>query len=131
MRISAYVIITVVRISAYVIIMICLVQAADVSHSMRSPYITSGYRPTLSLASCVRSILVIHNETVNIWTHLLGFCYFFWQFFDNLVNYQDRDQQDWNFPQINYEGETKTQPSHSLNVKIKNKKNWSVAHNGK
>ena len=69
--------------------MISLLQAADVTHSMRSPFITSGYRPALSLTSCAKSILALHNETINIWTHLLGFCYFFWLFCDNLRNYQD------------------------------------------
>ncbi|CAH1247067.1 PAQR3 [Branchiostoma lanceolatum] len=35
------------------------------------PYITAGYRNNLSYQQCIRSIFQIHNETVNIWTHLL------------------------------------------------------------
>lgn len=36
-------------------------------------YITSGYRPqSNSYAKSWRSLLYIHNETVNIYTHLLG-----------------------------------------------------------
>lgn len=36
-------------------------------------YITSGYRPiSNSFARSAHSLLYIHNESVNIWTHLLG-----------------------------------------------------------
>ena len=36
-------------------------------------YITSHYRPiTKSLAGCVQSLSYLHNESVNIYTHLLG-----------------------------------------------------------
>ncbi|XP_066304403.1 progestin and adipoQ receptor family member 3-like [Branchiostoma lanceolatum] len=38
---------------------------------MESPYITAGYRNNLSYQQCSRSIFQIHNETGNIWTHLL------------------------------------------------------------
>jgi adiponectin receptor len=41
-------------------------------------YITSGYRPqSNSYAKSWRSLLYIHNETVNIYTHLLGAIIFF------------------------------------------------------
>lgn len=37
-----------------------------------NPYIHSGYRrPLYSTASCVQSCTVLHNETLNIWTHLV------------------------------------------------------------
>jgi len=37
-------------------------------------YILSRYRPELkSFSKCVASVLSIHTETINIWTHLLGF----------------------------------------------------------
>jgi len=36
-------------------------------------YILSGYRPTSnSFSLSLRSLLYLHNETVNIWSHLLG-----------------------------------------------------------
>jgi hypothetical protein len=36
------------------------------------PYIRRGYRRQLdSFAACVQSIFYLHNESVNIWTHLL------------------------------------------------------------
>jgi len=37
---------------------------------------TPRYRPALDYVDCLRSILRIHNETVNIWSHLLGFIFF-------------------------------------------------------
>lgn len=40
-------------------------------------YLKCGYRrPTYSYITCFRSIFQFHNETVNIWTHLLGGLYF-------------------------------------------------------
>ncbi|KAF9163769.1 hypothetical protein DFQ26_002144 [Actinomortierella ambigua] len=39
-------------------------------------YILSGYRFLSSKTQCLKSIFYIHNESGNIWTHLLGFFYF-------------------------------------------------------
>jgi len=53
-----------------------LLKASEASlHSVR-PDILNGYRPALDYRDCLRSILRIHNETVNIWSHLLGFIFF-------------------------------------------------------
>ena len=38
--------------------------------------ITRGYRPGLNYKQCLLSIFRLHNETINIWTHLLGFLFF-------------------------------------------------------
>lgn len=38
-----------------------------------NPYITSGYRFTENYFDCVRSAFAVSNETVNIWTHAVGF----------------------------------------------------------
>ena len=35
------------------------------------------YRAPQKLSQCLRSVLSLHNETLNIWTHLLGFLTFF------------------------------------------------------
>ena len=44
-----------------------VVKAQDApSHSV-SMNITTGYRPALTIGACLRSLLRIHNETVNIW----------------------------------------------------------------
>ncbi|XP_074546992.1 progestin and adipoQ receptor family member 3b [Halichoeres trimaculatus] len=42
-----------------------------------NPYITDGYRAHLPSKLCLRSIFILSNETVNIWSHLLGFLLFF------------------------------------------------------
>ncbi|XP_031711276.1 progestin and adipoQ receptor family member 3-like isoform X2 [Anarrhichthys ocellatus] len=42
-----------------------------------NPYITGGYRAHLPSKLCLRSIFILSNETVNIWSHLLGFLLFF------------------------------------------------------
>ncbi|KAL8769025.1 MAG: hypothetical protein Q9194_005563 [Teloschistes cf. exilis] len=40
-------------------------------------YILSGYRqPAYSFASCLRSMARLHNETVNIYSHLVGAAFF-------------------------------------------------------
>lgn len=40
-------------------------------------YLHCGHRrPTYSYITCTRSMFQLHNETVNIWTHLLGGFYF-------------------------------------------------------
>lgn len=38
-----------------------------------NPYIIRGYRFSKDYKDCIVSIIKIHNETCNIWTHLLGF----------------------------------------------------------
>jgi len=45
----------------------------EAPHYQRSnPYIHTGYRAPQTWSQCARSILQFHNETLNIWTHLLG-----------------------------------------------------------
>ncbi|GAB5589200.1 inc metabolism membrane protein [Umbelopsis nana] len=39
-------------------------------------YILSGYRFYQSNRACLKSIFALHNETMNIWSHLLGFVFF-------------------------------------------------------
>ncbi|KAF1914964.1 IZH family channel protein-like protein [Ampelomyces quisqualis] len=38
-----------------------------------NPHILKGYRFSEGKWACVRSVISIHNELINIWTHLLGF----------------------------------------------------------
>lgn len=38
-----------------------------------SPYINDGYRVNYSFCDSVLSLFSLHNETMNIWSHLLGF----------------------------------------------------------
>ena len=41
-----------------------------------NPFILTGYRDRTSIVGCLKSVLVLHNETINIWTHFLGFLFF-------------------------------------------------------
>lgn len=41
-----------------------------------NPYITDGYRAYLTSRLCIKSLFILSNETVNIWSHLLGFLMF-------------------------------------------------------
>lgn len=41
-----------------------------------NPYIHTGYRSDQTWKQCLLSVLQFHNETLNIWTHLLGFLIF-------------------------------------------------------
>ncbi|CAL8072943.1 unnamed protein product [Orchesella dallaii] len=42
-----------------------------------NPYITGGYRNNLAPVECIKSLFWWTNETLNIWSHLLGFGFFF------------------------------------------------------
>ena len=55
-----------------------LLTISEVEEYLRSnPYILSGYRSSINGFSCLKSIFFLHNETVNIWSHLLAFMFFF------------------------------------------------------
>ncbi|KAK9701643.1 inc metabolism membrane protein, partial [Basidiobolus ranarum] len=41
-------------------------------------YVTTGYRFLSSKAQCLLSVLQIHNQTANIWSHFIGFFLFSW-----------------------------------------------------
>ena len=49
-----------------------LLDLADAPACSRNPALRSGYRPSLPVTECFASIFALHNETVNIWSHLLG-----------------------------------------------------------
>jgi len=44
-------------------------------------HINRGYRIGLSFRQCLRSMFQIHNETVNVWSHVLGSMLFIWLMF--------------------------------------------------
>lgn len=44
--------------------------------SVHNKYIHTGYRTNFGWRDAFRSVLMIHNETANIWTHLLGLVIF-------------------------------------------------------
>lgn len=39
-------------------------------------YVLSGYRFYRTSKECLKSLFKLHNETMNIWSHLLGFLFF-------------------------------------------------------
>jgi hypothetical protein len=39
---------------------------------MRNLYIDTGYRVGYSFSHCMRSLFTFHNETMNIWSHLIS-----------------------------------------------------------
>src|SRR4051812_13770251 len=47
--------------------------------------------PVLSLSKCFRSALTLHNDTFNIWTHLLPGLYFFYLIFTANVEMEKMD----------------------------------------
>lgn len=53
-----------------------LLKSKEAPEYMREIAITSGYRPKLSYKSCVVSCFLLHNETINIWSHFVGFAIF-------------------------------------------------------
>ena len=55
------------------------------------------HRRRLGYGDCFRSVFSLHNETVNIWTHLLGFLFFLVLMVKDLVWAQDhiRDTADY------------------------------------
>lgn len=54
-----------------------LLNVQEVPDHHKEISIITGYRQRLEYQDCIKSIFKLHNETVNIWTHLLGFMFFF------------------------------------------------------
>jgi hypothetical protein len=50
------------------------------------PFIVHGYRIHHSLPECFKSIFSMHNETLNIWTHLVPFFIFLGIFIYNVLS---------------------------------------------
>eukprot|EP00357_Protocruzia_adherens_P034323 CAMPEP_0115000896 /NCGR_PEP_ID=MMETSP0216-20121206/17039_1 /TAXON_ID=223996 /ORGANISM="Protocruzia adherens, Strain Boccale" /LENGTH=316 /DNA_ID=CAMNT_0002366099 /DNA_START=70 /DNA_END=1020 /DNA_ORIENTATION=+ len=57
------------------------------------PYITEGYRANLSPWTAWRSIFRMHNETTNVWTHMIPGFYYFYALIKDLF-FSDADWDD-------------------------------------
>lgn len=60
----------------------------DVDETTRqnsNPFILTGYRNRLGSVDCLRSLFQLHNETINIWSHLIGFAFFAGLFVHDLI----------------------------------------------
>lgn len=49
-----------------------LVTSKDVEKHRVYPFIETGYRKKMKCLDCVKSTLFLHNQSLNIWIHLLG-----------------------------------------------------------
>ena len=66
-------------------------------HLRDNPFILTNYRAYLSSAECIQSVFEIHNETGNIWTHLLGFFFFLGLGLWVLIDVVPRGASAWNY----------------------------------
>ncbi|KAI6652009.1 Progestin and adipoQ receptor family member 4-like [Oopsacas minuta] len=62
---------------------------AQPSYLQFNRYIRYGYRPVCSTMSCIKSLLYLHNESVNIYSHVIAFIYFFSCIFQPGVDLDD------------------------------------------
>jgi len=68
---------------------------------MKIPFILSGYRIGYNLTKCARSLLSVHNETMNIWTHLLPTFWFLFLAFLCMRLYVNGTSLGGNFDNLN------------------------------
>lgn len=54
-----------------------LCSSEHVPHIMRGTFIEKGYRLNYTWQMCLKSLFRAHNETLNMWTHFIGFLIFF------------------------------------------------------
>jgi len=55
----------------------CLLCSSDVPADVKVPFVLTGYRPQpSSVWELLKSIFTVHNETGNMWTHLVPSAYF-------------------------------------------------------
>eukprot|EP00002_Diphylleia_rotans_P002282 TRINITY_DN11451_c0_g1_i1.p1 TRINITY_DN11451_c0_g1~~TRINITY_DN11451_c0_g1_i1.p1 ORF type:complete len:337 (+),score=59.27 TRINITY_DN11451_c0_g1_i1:53-1063(+) len=52
-------------------------------------FIVTGYRMHGTMTECFQSVFSIHNESGNIWTHVIGFFLFLYIFINDIVFWQD------------------------------------------
>lgn len=64
-------------------------------HTIPNEYIHTGYRDTMSAAECVNSAFELHNETLNIWSHVIGILQILWMFYRDFVR-SDSQIFPWN-----------------------------------
>ena len=74
-----------------------LLHVHDVPDHHKEISILTGYRQRLEYSDCMKSIFKLHNETINIWTHLLGFVFFFMLMMKDVLWRQEhiRDSADY------------------------------------
>jgi adiponectin receptor len=81
--------------------------------NLRGNFIINHYRVNYTWKTCLKSMFQLHNETLNVWTHLLGVFLFLYLFFftlNELTHLEETSlmaQLDHYLPQINlkFDGE--------------------------
>ena len=67
-------------------------------------HIISGYRVDLSWWEATKSLFSLHNETLNVWTHLIGFCIFlyltYWTAYVNPTIHEKMAEFRQSLPQL-------------------------------
>ncbi|XP_032325245.1 membrane progestin receptor gamma [Camelus ferus] len=81
-----------------------LLSAEQVPQVFHEQGILFGYRhPQSSATACVLSLFQMTNETLNIWTHLLPFCFFTWRFV-SVLRATDIPNDSYSWPLLVYMG---------------------------
>ncbi|XP_046463559.1 progestin and adipoQ receptor family member 3-like [Daphnia pulex] len=60
-----------------------------------NPFIYRGYRTNLGIVACIRSLFWWTNETLNAWTHLLGWIYFAYFTVDEVLQLVNSGGTSW------------------------------------
>ncbi|CAF0993781.1 unnamed protein product [Adineta steineri] len=60
-------------------------------HLQTNPFIIKGYRYDLSWSECISSFFLLHNETLNVWTHFIGFVLFTLYFLRDFISSRNYD----------------------------------------
>lgn len=75
-----------------------LIRYEDLPHPWRvNPHITKGYRFSESIVDCVRSVFMVSNESVNIWSHAIGLVIVLaiaFHFYPSSVNFSQSSKTD-------------------------------------
>ena len=75
-----------------------LIGYEDLPHPWKvNPHITKGYRFSESVVDCMRSIFIVSNETVNIWSHAIGLVIVLsiaFHFYPSSVNFSQSSKTD-------------------------------------
>ncbi|XP_059144120.1 membrane progestin receptor alpha-B-like [Physella acuta] len=79
-----------------------LLTVHQMPHVLKEPYIHTGYRPSgQSWKYYLYSMLFLHNESVNVWTHFFGFFLILFKTIDNLSDVDIlNDKTSW--PVVGY-----------------------------
>jgi len=73
----------------------------DIPIWTKRDYIINGYRNKKNIRECLISIFKVHNETLNIWTHLISLIIFLYLLVKDIINYNKNYNIIWGKCDIN------------------------------